>query len=786
MVFFHFGDDSSSWAVGNDLYAFQCNLGGSVKAIWGELGALFSDKSMAGTRIQWLSTSPDGSYCLQERNGTIRTNRTDLIEAIRSVTQGASPRWNAYSVDHVSFSPYGAWFMRLQPNYGSGVVQLSSKGRFPDTFIVLASRYLDFSNHGLQPSSIQYAFFGAQDGVLIKLENGTTQWDRVGPKVADCLRNLGASSGGGGYYRSFLTSFSVGKNTALCPYNPDNFFVHAVPLMRGTAHDFYRYSVGCDGVTADFLDAIIKGGRPHPRTIPEPVPRDLVPDRTAEVKVHVEEKEGDDVWWAKEGKRGPDNDEIPQASRDIFERLFYTLVKETGNWYATGEQAAAVMRKAGLNDQLLSEIWERADVDKNGKLDRDEFIHAMWLVTQELSSLQDDGVVPRETLTDPGHANNALAAASNFTPLRRTDSMPASEPYHQPYHQPPESKNQTAKQDTSDLDRVDKQFGDMKLRESLMASIISEKPNIKWDDVAGLGPAKEELQEAIIFPLRFPQMFQGKRRARRAILLYGPPGTGKSYLAKAVATEVEHTLFSISSSDVMSKWFGDSEGLVRQLFELAREKKPAIIFIDEIDALCSSRDGGPGGGNEHTARMKTEFLVQMDGVGKDNSGVLVLAATNLPWSLDPAVRRRFQKRIHIPLPDAEARKQLFRIHLGDLGRDCTDKDIDELARRTEGFSGSDIANAIQDGLMVPVKKVQMATHFRKIRHAGSEYYTPCEGGDPGAIPMTWKKVPPNKLKEPSLTAEDLFVVMKHVKPSVAGDEIGKYHEWTEQFGLEGA
>lgn len=112
--------------------------------------------------------------------------------------------------------------------------------------------------------------------------------------------------------------------------------------------------------------------------------------------------------------------------------------------------------------------------------------------------------------------------------------------------------------------------------------------------------------------------------------------------------------------------------------------------------------------------MKTEFLVQMDGVGKDNSGVLVLAATNLPWSLDPAVRRRFQKRIHIPLPDAEARKQLFRIHLGDLGRGCTDKDIAELARRTEGFSGSDIANAIQDGLMVPVKKVQMATHFRKV------------------------------------------------------------------------
>ncbi|KAK3377525.1 P-loop containing nucleoside triphosphate hydrolase protein [Podospora didyma] len=326
----------------------------------------------------------------------------------------------------------------------------------------------------------------------------------------------------------------------------------------------------------------------------------------------------------------------------------------------------------------------------------------------------------------------------------------------------------------------------MKLRESLMSSVVSEKPNVKWDDVAGLGPAKEELQEAIIFPLRFPHMFQGKRKARRAILLYGPPGTGKSYLAKAVATEVEHTLFSISSGDVMSKWYGDSEGLVRQLFELAREKKPAIIFIDEIDALCSNRDGGPGGGNEDTARMKTEFLVQMDGVGKDNSGILVLAATNLPWSLDPALRRRFQKRIHIPLPDEDARKQLFKIHLGDLGKNVREKDVEELARRSDGLSGSDIANAIQDGLMVPVKKVHIATHFRKVQHNGFQWYTPCDKSDPFGMPMTWKKVPPNKLKEPALTTEDLLGVLKNVKSSVADHEIQKYHEWTEQFGLEGA
>jgi vacuolar protein-sorting-associated protein 4 len=228
--------------------------------------------------------------------------------------------------------------------------------------------------------------------------------------------------------------------------------------------------------------------------------------------------------------------------------------------------------------------------------------------------------------------------------------------------------------------------------------------------------------------------------------------------------------------------------LVRQLFELAREKKPAIIFIDEIDALAGNRDGGPGGeSNEHTARMKTEFLVQMDGVGRDNAGVLVLAATNLPWSLDPAVRRRFQKRIHVPLPDVEARRQLFKIHLGeDLGGALSAEDLDELARRSEGFSGSDVANAIQDALMVPVKKVHMATHFRKVVVDGAEYYSPCERGDRSGIPMTWKKVPGDKLKEPPLTAEDLFAVLETVKPSVTENETVKYHEWTKQFGVEGA
>jgi len=175
---------------------------------------------------------------------------------------------------------------------------------------------------------------------------------------------------------------------------------------------------------------------------------------------------------------------------------------------------------------------------------------------------------------------------------------------------------------------------------------------VKWTDVAGLDQAKASLQEAVILPIKFPQLFTGERKPWRGILLYGPPGTGKSYLAKACATEADGTFFSISSSDLVSKWLGESERLVKQLFKLAGENKPAIIFVDEIDSLCGSRSEGE---NETSRRIKTEFLVQMNGVGNDNEGILVLGASNVPWELDAAIRRRFEKRIYIPLPDIHAR-----------------------------------------------------------------------------------------------------------------------------------
>jgi len=272
--------------------------------------------------------------------------------------------------------------------------------------------------------------------------------------------------------------------------------------------------------------------------------------------------------------------------------------------------------------------------------------------------------------------------------------------------------------------------------------------------------------------------------------LYGPPGTGKSYLAKAVATEANSTFFSISSSDLVSKWLGESEKLVKNLFEMAREAKPSIIFIDEIDSLCGSRSDTE---SESARRIKTEFLVQMNGVGNDMDGILVLAATNIPWGLDSAIRRRFEKRIYIPLPEPPARARMFQIHLGNTPHKVANEQFKQLGELTDNYSGSDISNLVRDAMMQPVRAVQTATHFKRVSGPSKEdptvivhdYLTPCSPGDPDAMEMTWMQVDGPKLKEPEITYNDFVKSLKSSKPSVGLQDIQQHIKFTEDFGQEG-
>uniref|UniRef100_A0A0A9WUK5 Vacuolar protein sorting-associated protein 4B n=1 Tax=Lygus hesperus TaxID=30085 RepID=A0A0A9WUK5_LYGHE len=219
---------------------------------------------------------------------------------------------------------------------------------------------------------------------------------------------------------------------------------------------------------------------------------------------------------------------------------------------------------------------------------------------------------------------------------------------------------------------------------------------------------------------------------------------------------------------------------------MARKNSPSIIFIDEIDSLCSARGEGE---NESSRRIKTEFLVQMQGVGRGNEGILVLGATNVPWELDSAIRRRFEKRVYIPLPDAVARAAMFRIHISNTPTTLIDKDFAVLGKATEGFSGSDISVCVREALYSPVRICQNATHFLRVYPDANDtarcMYTPCSPSDPQAFEMSLYDVPGDQLLPPKLCLQHFLDAVSNTKPSVSSKDLVQQEQWTQQFGTDG-
>ena len=240
------------------------------------------------------------------------------------------------------------------------------------------------------------------------------------------------------------------------------------------------------------------------------------------------------------------------------------------------------------------------------------------------------------------------------------------------------------------------------MQPSTMREVLIEKPNVKWEDIGALESAKQELKEAVEWPLKYGKVFEHMNaKPPKGILLYGPPGTGKTLLAKAVATESEANFISVKGPEFLNKWVGESEKAVRETFRKARQASPCVIFMDEIDSITPAR--GSGDDNHVSERVISQLLTEMDGL-EGLSDVVVIAATNRPDIMDPALLRpgRFDKSIFIAPPDEESRKSIFGIHT--RGRPLADDvDLDDLAKRTEGCTGADISAICNEAVMNAVR-----------------------------------------------------------------------------------
>ncbi len=297
------------------------------------------------------------------------------------------------------------------------------------------------------------------------------------------------------------------------------------------------------------------------------------------------------------------------------------------------------------------------------------------------------------------------------------------------------------------VETMDQNRGD-DLDKILPPFVVKVKPELTFEDIAGLEHAKNAMIEAIVYPVKRPDLFP--LGWHRGVLLFGPPGTGKTMLAGAVAREAGAELLHADAASIMSKWLGEAEKNVRRLFTYARERAsrgvPVIVFIDEVDALLGIYSTEVGG----EARVRNQFLKEMDSILDKSLKIhmFVLGATNKPWKLDEAFLRRFQKRIYVPLPDKKARKQLLELLTKKIKLD-SNINLEELAETLEGYSGSDIKDIVQDAYMKTVREV-----FEK---GGA--------GEPRPVSI-----------------EDFKTAIAKRRPSVDPTLVAKFEEWASKFG----
>jgi transitional endoplasmic reticulum ATPase len=289
---------------------------------------------------------------------------------------------------------------------------------------------------------------------------------------------------------------------------------------------------------------------------------------------------------------------------------------------------------------------------------------------------------------------------------------------------------------------------------SAMREVLVQKPNIEWKDIGGLYNVKEELKEAIEWPLKHADLFnKASIKPPKGILLYGPPGTGKTLLAKAVASTSESNFISIKGAELLSKWVGESEKGIREIFRKARQAAPCVIFFDEIDAIAPRRSGSDGGDSHVTERLVSQMLTEIDGL-EDLKGVVIIGATNRPDIIDEALLRpgRFDRLLEIPIPDNNTRKQILQIHLKKKPL-ASDVDIDKLVGLTDSFTGAEIEALVNAAAIAAVKEHVIAKEQKEINN---DQKIDTNIKDTSKI---------NEKKENKLKEEELEISMKHFESS---------------------
>eukprot|EP00794_Sanderia_malayensis_P020211 gene20211-22187_t len=351
-------------------------------------------------------------------------------------------------------------------------------------------------------------------------------------------------------------------------------------------------------------------------------------------------------------------------------------------------------------------------------------------------------IAPGVPRTNP--SPRAQPNLKNLTPRYLQKPSPVRSPARTPVKTPAHDDSKIRK--VSGLKNVDK-----KMAHTILNEVVESGPGVSFSDIGGIENAKRILREIVILPSMRPELFTGLRAPARGVLLFGPPGNGKTLLAKAIATEANSVFFNISASSLTSKWMGESEKMVKAMFAVARELKPSIIFMDEVDSLLKERSESE---HESSRRLKTEFLLCFDGVVSDSSErLLIMAATNRPWELDDAALRRFVKRVYIPLPDLSTRKEILSKLLLKDKSPLSPVDLDEVARRTDGYSGSDMAALAREAALMP------------LREYDSELL---------------KSIPADKLR--NLRVEDFIKSMDVIRPSVSKASLNQFEEWNKAYG----